>query len=70
MTTCPKCESQMVAGFTPDFTHAAVLQSSWIEGQPEKNWLGSIKFRGRKQLPISAHRCARCGFLEFYASPV
>jgi hypothetical protein len=69
MGTCPKCSSKMVAGVMPDFSYNQVLQSKWIEGpMPKTNWLGKPKSEF-KQVPIIAHRCSKCGFLELYANP-
>ena len=41
--------------------------SRWIEGAPEKGWLGGMKLKGRRALDVSVWRCIRCGFLESYA---
>jgi len=65
--SCPKCLGQMEAGFVPDFSYGVVLQASWTEGTPDKNFLGSIKVKGRRQIPLSADRCPRCGYVEIYA---
>ncbi|MEZ0244546.1 MAG: hypothetical protein ACAH11_14320 [Sphingomonas sp.] len=40
--------------------------SSWIEGAPDRGWLG-LKLRGRTKYEILTWRCGRCGFLEGYA---
>jgi hypothetical protein len=64
---CPKCQGSMQEGFIPDHSHGAVLLTSWVEGEPVKNFFGSVKQRGRTTKPITASRCSVCGFLELYA---
>ena len=67
MTICPKCQGTLEQGFVPDMGYAAVFPMRWQAGRPEKNFLGSVKTMGRRQIPVTAHRCTKCGFLEFYA---
>ena len=64
---CPKCHGAMEPGFLPDFTYGAIIPSSWIEGTPEKNWIGSTKIKDKRKIAISTLRCVKCGFLELYA---
>ena len=66
---CPKCDGEMQSGFIPDFSYGSVQASSWYEGEPDKNWMGNIKIKGRPSIPISSERCVECGFLELYARP-
>jgi hypothetical protein len=65
---CPKCGGRMIAGFAKvkdgNGGHAA---ASWVEGIPERSIWTGLKLRGRKELPITAHRCPRCFYLEFFA---
>ncbi len=68
-TTCSECGGSMQEGYVLDVTKMDRLQSSWIEGKPEKEfWLG-LNLEDRLVLPISAFRCKSCGFLKFYADP-
>jgi len=67
MSTCPKCLGVMEGGFVPDYSYANILQQRWTEGRFEKSFLGNLKVRGRRQLPVTADRCTKCGYLEFYA---
>jgi hypothetical protein len=69
-TVCSKCNGPMTRGFVPDFfTHGATRVPGWQEGEPEKSfWCGTNADRS-SIIPISAFRCDRCGFLEFYANP-
>ena len=65
---CQKCNSEMETGFIPDYGFMnEIAQSQWIEGGPEKTWVG-IKQKGKKILVIDTLRCISCGFLEFYAT--
>jgi hypothetical protein len=58
----------MTEGFVPDATHGSVAVSSWMEGPPEKSVWTGLKLSGRARSEISAWRCNRCGFIEFYAA--
>jgi hypothetical protein len=64
---CPKCRGPMQAGFIQDSTYGGILVSTWQEGAPEKNFLGSLKTRGRNRIPVTTYRCESCGYLESYA---
>jgi len=70
--TCPKCDSAMDRGFTPDVTHGAVMQSGWVAGEPhELRFLGmnaGLKVSLKDAIPITVYRCGKCGFLESYAA--
>jgi ribosomal protein S27AE len=67
---CPKCQGVMVAGWVPDTTRNRTLQSAWLPGKPEprESFLG-IRWKADQNVPITAFRCANCGYLEFYAKP-
>jgi uncharacterized protein DUF6487 len=67
--SCPKCKGSMEPGVIPDFGYGNVFVSSWQEGAADKNWLGSLKARGRTRHEITAYRCRSCGYLECYANP-
>ena len=65
---CPKCGRTQSRGFMLDHrSHSTGKVSRWIEGAPERSWLG-IRLRGRRTMEIEAYRCEGCGFVEFYAS--
>jgi hypothetical protein len=57
----------MEPGFIPDATYGGTLPMRWVEGVPEKSFLGGLKLRGKKQHPVTADRCRSCGYLELYA---
>ena len=67
---CPKCSAVMERGHIPDMTYGSVLQSRWSRGDPEKRFLGGIKWKRGAQIPMTAYRCAQCGYVELYARPV
>ena len=69
VNNCPKCQGAMETGFIPDASYGAILLSNWTEGAAEKNFLQSIKLKGRRQIPLTAERCTQCGFVELYARP-
>ncbi len=65
---CPSCRERMEAGFVLDTGHGGSRkEAKWIEGQPEKSFWVGIKIEGKKQFPIQAFRCPRCGMLVNYA---
>jgi hypothetical protein len=39
----------------------------WIQGVPERSWVGGVKLNDRDCRPIVIWRCIDCGFLEAYA---
>jgi hypothetical protein len=65
---CGKCESTMREGFLIDRAHNSARVARWAEGAPEYWFLGMLRLRGRRQLPIRTFRCSKCGFLESYAA--
>ena len=69
MTTveCPKCRHKMDEGLLKDETHGAVRSGKWVEGPPEKSFWTGTKTHGKKQIPVTAYRCSKCGYLESYA---
>ena len=69
---CPKCNGQMVRGFTVDMgtgdmTLGARHVSKWAPGAPIKSFLFKT-WVPRNSLPIGTFRCSSCGYLESYAS--
>lgn len=71
-TRCPKCNGEMVQGFT--LYHAGAMEkvSIWVEGAPEKtSWMfqEGTKVPEDKCVPVGVFRCSACGFLEWYARP-
>jgi hypothetical protein len=57
----------METGFIPDMSYAAILSSSWVEGEPAKGFLGNIKLGGKRRIAAKTFRCTKCGYLESYA---
>jgi Domain of unknown function (DUF6487) len=68
---CPDCGASMEQGMIPDFSHAQILQLTWHRGEPgARKFLGmanGIKVIPEQQVPITADRCTKCGFLKLYA---
>jgi hypothetical protein len=64
---CPKCAGEMVQGFVPDSTYGAHLVGNWHAGAPKKAFWTGTNVPAAGGQPIAAFRCAKCGFLEFYA---
>lgn len=65
---CPKCNGEMEDGFIADHTYGAVLQNDWVEGEPVWSIWTGMKIKDRKQYKVTTYRCARCGYLESYAT--
>jgi hypothetical protein len=69
-TQCPKCNCEMVQGFTVDFRGGGErVVTNWIEGPPEKIFWQKTKVPPDKCIPVGTFRCSGCGFLESYAQP-
>jgi hypothetical protein len=64
---CPKCHGRMEEGFIKDDTYGEVRVATWIQGAPEKSWWGTMKTKGKANIPVVTLRCSRCGYLESYA---
>ncbi|RYG62843.1 hypothetical protein EON80_22355 [bacterium] len=65
MKTCPKCQSDMEAGYIrEDFSNE---RHPWISGVPANSWLGRTIAKSSRVIPMTAYRCTKCGFVEFYA---
>ena len=59
----------MTEGFVIDHGDMQIKQQQiWVEGAPETSFWSGIKTSGRAAFNVRALRCARCGFLEFYAA--
>ncbi len=64
---CPHCSVGLQEGFMLENTRNTRAVTAWVEGKPERSfWLG-LNLRGRMTLPVTAHRCPRCGYLALYA---
>lgn len=44
----------------------AARVATWVGGAPDVRWYG-IRTKGHDQIPLSAYRCAKCGYIEFRA---
>ena len=65
---CPKCQSEMVQGFVPDYFQASRSSVvAWFAGSPKKDFWSKTKAPRADGVPIGAFRCQKCGFLEFYS---
>jgi hypothetical protein len=60
--------SPIEEGFVPDqSTHGAILQAGWYRGRPQPSFIRVTKIRQEELLPITVHRCTKCGLLKLYA---
>ncbi len=64
---CPHCAVGLQQGFVLEDTRNSRGVTRWVEGAPEKSFWFGLNLRGRTTLPVTAHRCPRCGYLELYA---
>ena len=70
---CPKCNGEMVQGFTCGREGPNRIVSTWVKGAPKKvGWLfrQARKAPPDKCVPVGVFRCSACGFLESFARPV
>ena len=65
--TCPKCQATMSDGFVVTPFKFQGLVSAWHPGPVIKSIWWGFKVRRAEMRQITANRCERCGFLEFYA---
>jgi hypothetical protein len=65
--TCPDCNRRLEEGFLLDRSENGRAVARWIEGAPERSVWTGVKLKGRRNLPVSAWRCPRCGLLRFHA---
>jgi hypothetical protein len=64
---CSICGGVMVEGFILDFYKENQTATRWVEGKPEKTFIGAVAFSDRQNYHITAFRCDRCSYLEFFA---
>ena len=65
---CLRCRGRMEIGYVMDRGHYGVpTEGTWVEGTPEKSFWSGLKTGDRANRRVMAHRCTRCGMLEFYA---
>ncbi len=56
----------MEGGFLCDRSDSGNVQATWVEGAPERTWMG-LRLKGRRQIPLYAWRCPRCTLVRFFA---
>lgn len=66
---CIRCHTRMEIGFSADATYGGYLQQNWYPGTPQKSFWTGLKLKRRQKVPMTALRCPKCGYLEFYATP-
>ncbi len=59
---CPKCQTEMVAGFIVESTGRQVHPTVWVQGE-----VWQYMLYGGRSFRIVSYRCPKCGFLENYA---
>ena len=65
----PKCRQRMEPGFVVDRGHrSSPATQVWVEGEPRKSFWSGLSLKGRAKHAVRTFRCARCGFLESYAT--
>ena len=64
---CLRCGEEMDLGYLADGGHGVNSEvAKWVADAPVIGWWG-VKTKGHQQIPLSAYRCAQCGFVEFRA---
>ena len=64
LRSCPKCKSAMETGFMLESDERGRHIAQWVQGTPERGFLGGLKTGQRDRRNVLAMRCTRCGFLE------
>ena len=54
---CPKCGSEMEAGFLLDSSYMNLLPTLWLNGPLERSFWTLVKIRGKRRLIVESHRC-------------
>jgi hypothetical protein len=57
----------MEEGFVLEYMPGGMVQTSWVEGPPQRSFWTGLKVERGTQHPITTYRCAGCGYLESYA---
>ena len=66
---CFHCGVAMDPGYLADGGHGLNVEvAKWVGGAPDVRWHG-LSTEGHDQIPLSAYRCAKCGYVEFRAIP-
>ena len=65
---CPACRQRMEEGFVGDAGHHGVLlKMMWREGRAKEKALSGLETKGRRAHQLVAYRCARCGWVIWFA---
>lgn len=64
---CPKCQGLMDIGFILDRNYLEMLQTRWVRGKQESDFLTGVSIRDKTLVSIQTYRCLNCGYLESYA---
>ena len=67
-TKCSQCGGEMTEGFVPSESQSGSGVLAWIAGAPVIGFLGRVKTEGKAAYRIRIFRCAKCGYLESYAT--
>ncbi|HEX2077460.1 MAG TPA: hypothetical protein VHG08_07110, partial [Longimicrobium sp.] len=66
---CSDCQRVMEGGFLLGPGEGSGGPIKWIEGPPERGFLGILKVKGRRQLDTYAWRCPGCSQVRLFAPP-
>ena len=70
--TCPKCQSEMDAGFLLDAAPGGARKAQWVRGADLPALQVSVFPPGLEltgeRYAVTVHRCRACGYLEAYAT--
>ena len=64
---CIRCHTPLETGYSVDATYGAYLEQKWYPGAPQKSFWTGVKVKRNRGVPITALRCPKCGYVEFYA---
>ncbi len=64
---CLRCQGQMEEGLLIESRMLAPMRLFWLQGKPQKTWIGNVKTDPSKMVSTISYRCTICGYLESYA---
>jgi len=68
-TKCAKCQGEVESGFMVDHTDVGGHQAMWASGAPIQTFSSATGVaKSEKKLAVVTFRCAKCGYLESFAT--
>lgn len=65
---CIKCGNKMILGFLVDHKLGGIMQSMWVEGEPEESLWSGTTTGDKPKYKVVTYCCENCRYLESYAT--